>query len=91
MSQAASPQIFTCPRCKEAYWGGAGDQLPDCPRCGYDYRKREGFRLDLLFLMILIIAMFGFLLLTSSYKGGTTGSSMPQAVQGESPEKLPGR
>ena len=91
MSPAASPQVFTCPRCKESYWGGAGEQLPDCPRCGYDYRTREGFRIDLLFLMILIIAMVGFLLLTSTYKSGSAGSAMPQAVQGDLPEKLPGR
>ncbi len=91
MSPAATPQVFTCPRCKEAYWGGAGEQLPDCPHCGFDYRTREGFRIDLLFLMILIIAMFGFLLLTSTYKSGSAGSSMPQAVQGDPSEKLPGR
>ncbi len=91
MSAEASPRIFTCPRCKETYWGGAEDRLPDCPHCGYDYRKREGFRLDLLFLMVLIIAMFGFLLLTSSYRSGSVGTSSPQAVQGDMPEKLPGR
>ena len=91
MSAALRPQVLTCPRCKETYWGGADEQLPDCPHCGYDYRKREGFRIDLLFLMILIIAMVGFLLLTSSYKSGTAGSSVPQAVFGDLPEKLPGR
>jgi len=91
MSPTAGPHVFACPRCKETYWGGANEVLPDCPHCGYDYRKREGFRIDLLFLMILIIAMFGFLLLTSTYKSGSTGFSTPQAVQGDIPEKLPGR
>lgn len=91
MSPAVSPRVFTCPRCKETYWGGADELLPDCPHCGHDYRKREGFRIDLLFLMILIIALFGFLLLTSTYKSGSAGSSAPQAVQGDIPEKLPGR
>jgi uncharacterized protein (DUF983 family) len=91
MSAAPQPHVFTCPRCKETYWGAADERLPDCPHCGYDYRKKEGFRIDLLFLMVLIIAMVGFLLLTSSYKSGTAGSSMPQAVQGDLPEKLPGR
>jgi uncharacterized protein (DUF983 family) len=91
VSAETSPRIFTCPRCKETYWGGADERLPDCPSCGYDYRKREGFRPDLLFLMILIIAMIGFLLLTSNYRSGTAGSSGPQAVQEEMPEKLPGR
>ena len=90
MTSEATPRIFTCPRCKESYWGGAGDRLPDCPHCGYDYRKKDGFRLDLLFLMILIIAMFGFLLLTSTYKSGT-GSSMPRGGLDDLPEKLPGR
>lgn len=91
MSSSASPHVFTCPRCRETYWGGAGEQLPDCPHCGHDYRKREGFRIDLLFLMILIVAMFGFLLLTSTYRSGVVGSSATQAVQGDIPEKLPGR
>lgn len=91
MSAVSRPQIFACPRCKETYWGGADERLPDCPHCGYDYRKQEGFRIDLLFLMVLIIAMVGFLLLTSNYKSGTAGSSMPQAIQGDLPEKLPGR
>jgi uncharacterized protein (DUF983 family) len=91
MSSVSRPQIFACPRCKETYWGGAHERLPDCPHCGYDYRKKEGFRIDLLFLMVLIIAMIGFLLLTSNYKSGTAGSSMPQASQGDLPEKLPGR
>ena len=91
MSASASPHVFTCPRCRETYWGGAGEQLPDCPHCGHDYRTREGFRIDLLFLMILIIAMVGFLLLTSTYRSGVVGSPMPQAVHGDIPEKLPGR
>ncbi len=91
MSTSARPHVFTCPRCRETYWGGAGEQLPDCPHCGHDYRAREGFRIDLLFLMILIIAMFGFLLLTSTYRSGVVGSSTTQAVQGDIPEKLPGR
>ncbi|MEK7798042.1 MAG: hypothetical protein AAB274_04365 [Nitrospirota bacterium] len=65
--------------------------MPDCPHCGHDYRKREGFRIDLLFLMILIVAMVGFLLLTSTYRSGVVGSSATQAVQGDIPEKLPGR
>ncbi|MEK6603851.1 MAG: hypothetical protein AABY69_05550 [Nitrospirota bacterium] len=91
MSQSASPHVFTCPRCRETYWGGAGEQLPDCPHCGHDYRTREGVRIDLLFLMVLIVAMVGFLLLTSTYRSGVVGSSATQAVQGDIPEKLPGR
>ena len=91
MSAAPGSRIFTCPQCKDTYWGGPNERLPDCPHCGYDYRKRQGFRFDLLFLMVLIIAMIGFLLLTSNYKSGSAGSAMPQAIHGEAPEKLPGR
>jgi len=93
MNASVRPRVFTCPRCRETYWGGAGEQLPDCPHCGHDYRTNEGFRLDLVFLMILIVAMVGFLLLSSSYRSGITGSSATQTLQGqrEIPEKLPGR
>ena len=91
MGHASRAHVFTCPRCKRQYWGGPEEQLPDCPHCGYDHRTREGFRLDLLFLMVLIIAMFGFLLLTSSYKSGSAGSSGTKAFQESMPEKLPGR
>lgn len=83
--------MFTCPQCRETYLGGPSERLPDCPHCGYDYRTRRGFRFDLLGMMVLIIAMIGFLLLTSNYKSGTAGSSRSQAVQGDMPEKLPGR
>ena len=71
--------------------GGSHEQLPDCPHCGHDYRSRDAFRLDLLFLMVLIIAMVGFLLLTSNYRSGIAGSSHSLAVQEDRPEKLPGR
>ncbi len=90
MDPASRARVFTCPRCKHQYWGGPEEQLPDCPHCGYDHRTREGFRFDLLFLMILIMAMIGFLLLTSSYKGGS-GSGGTRVYQENPPEKLPGR
>ena len=90
MDPAVRARVFTCPRCKCQYWGGPEEQLPDCPHCGYDHRTREGFRFDLLFLMVLIMAMIGFLLLTSSYKGGS-GSGGTRAYQENFPEKLPGR
>jgi len=41
--------------------------------------------------MILIVAMVGFLLLSSNYRSGVVGSSLPQAVQEDRPEKLPGQ
>jgi hypothetical protein len=91
MDPASHTRIFTCPRCKAQYWGGPNEELPDCPHCGFDYRTRQGFRFDLLFLMVLIIAMFGFLLLTSSYKGGSPGGPGSKVFQDPAPEKLPGR
>jgi hypothetical protein len=90
MNPARRSQVFACPRCKSRYWGGPNETLPNCPHCGYDHRPPQRFRFDLLFLMVLIIAMLGFLLLTSSYTGGPAGSSgrvFPQSA----PEKLPGR
>ena len=91
MNDTPRPRVLTCPRCKGSYLGGPHEQLPDCPHCGYDYRSRDGFRFDLLFLMVLIIAMVAFLLLSSNYRSGLVGSSLPQAVQEDRPEKLPGR
>jgi hypothetical protein len=89
MAPDARAHVFCCPRCKASYWGGPGEQLPDCPHCGYDHRRREGFRFDLLFLMVLIIAMIGFLMLTSTYKG--SGSWGTKTIQEGAGEKLPGR
>jgi hypothetical protein len=89
MAPPTRSRVFHCPRCKASYWGGRGEQLPDCPHCGYDHRRREGFRFDLLFLMVLIIAMIGFMLLTSTYKG--SGSWSSKAIQEGAGEKLPGR
>jgi hypothetical protein len=90
MDSAPHSRVFTCPRCKQQYWGGPSEPLPDCPHCGYDYRTRQGFRFDLLVLMMLIMAMLGFMLLTSSYRGGA-GPSGSGVYQGDRPEKLPGR
>ena len=89
MAPPSRAHVFSCPRCKSSYWGGGGELLPDCPHCGYDHRRREGFRFDLLFLMVLIIAMIGFLLLTSTYQG--SGPRSTQAIQEGTGEKLPGR
>jgi hypothetical protein len=91
MTSSAGSHMFTCPRCRESYLGGPGERLPDCPHCGYDYPAPKGVRFDLLMIMVLIIAMIGFLLLSSNYKSGSAGSSMPQAGRDDMPEKLPGR
>jgi uncharacterized protein (DUF983 family) len=90
-SSPSGTQLFICPKCRETYLGGPRERLPDCPHCGYDYRTSKGIRFDLLAIMVLIIAMIGFLVLSSSYRSGSAGSSMQQSGQGDLPEKLPGR
>ena len=91
MTPSTGARMFTCPQCRETYLGGSGERLPDCPRCGHDYRTRRGFRFDLLVMMVLIIAMIGFMVLGLNYKSGMGGASRSQALQGDMPEKLPGR
>ena len=73
------PKLFTCPKCRHTYLGH--DPLPDCPRCGYDYREREGFRWDVVVYLLSILALGSFLLVASSYRtylGGRPGE--PRSV-----------
>jgi hypothetical protein len=60
------PKLFTCPKCRNTYLGH--DPLPDCPRCGYDYREREGFRWDILVYLLSIFSLVSFLLVASHYR-----------------------
>lgn len=92
-----SPKLFTCPQCKHRYLGH--DPLPDCPRCGYDYRATGGFRWDVFMYLLVILALVSFFLVASFYHGVTgTASMAPRAgdgPQGDKPgnevgEKLPG-
>jgi len=78
MRDPPRPRVFTCPRCKASYLGGPHEQLPDCPTAGTTIGAGEGFRFDLLLLMILIVAMVGFLLLTSNYRSGVAGRRSPR-------------
>ena len=87
-----SPTLFTCPKCRHTYLGH--DPLPDCPRCGYDYREREGFRWDVMLYLLAIIALMSFRLGASHYRGTLPART---AMDGgtltrndEMPEKLPG-
>jgi len=48
-----SPKLFTCPKCRHTYLGT--EPLPDCPRCGYDYREKEGFRWDVVVYLLTIM------------------------------------
>jgi len=93
VSQA--PKLFTCPKCRHTYLGH--DPLPDCPRCGYDYREKEGFRWDVLVYLLAIIGFVSFLLVASYYRGAVAPrSAEPPAGTGVSQppdtadEKLPG-
>jgi hypothetical protein len=87
-----SPKLFTCPKCRETYLGR--DPLPDCPRCGYDYREREGFRWDVLAFLVAILGLMSYLLVSSYYRSnigareGLPGRPAPTADS--LPEKLPG-
>jgi hypothetical protein len=86
-----APKLFTCPKCRHTYLGH--DPLPDCPRCGYDYREKEGFRWDLVVYLLAIIGFISFLLVASFYRGNMGATSMvPQVntVPGPDDEKLPG-
>ena len=92
---ANSPKLFTCPRCRERYLGH--EVLPDCPRCGYDYRVKEGFRWDVLVYFLAIMGLMGFLLVSSYYRntlgiGRDSTASAPHEPMADDgrPEKLPG-
>lgn len=55
------PKLFTCPKCLHTYLGH--DPLPDCPRCGFDYREREGFRGDTVVYLLTILGLVSFFLI----------------------------
>jgi hypothetical protein len=84
-------KLFTCPKCRHTYLGH--DPLPDCPRCGYDYRENEGFRWDVVVYLLAIIGFISFLLVASYYRGNIAAStSAPRVSDAPVPddEKLPG-
>ncbi|MGH7232241.1 MAG: hypothetical protein ACREJU_12905 [Nitrospiraceae bacterium] len=83
------PKLFTCPKCRHTYLGH--DPLPDCPRCGYDYREKEGFRWDVLIFLLVIMGLMSFAFVSSYYRGGTGMSrQQPATPKGGDQEKLPG-
>ncbi len=87
-----SPKLFTCPQCRHRYLGH--DPLPDCPRCGYDYRVTGGFRWDVFMYLLVILALISFFLVASFYHGITGGRLMSPRSGGltrdDTGEKLPG-
>ncbi|MDE3035854.1 MAG: hypothetical protein KGJ14_07760 [Nitrospirota bacterium] len=86
---AQGPQLFTCPKCRHRYLGH--EPLPDCPRCGYDYREREGFRWDVLMYLLAIMGLLSFLLVASYYRGNLGVMSRETAAAPQDGlEKLPG-
>lgn len=86
---AKGPKLFTCPKCRHQYLGH--EPLPDCPRCGYDYREKEGFRWDVLVYLLAIIGLLSFLLVTSYYRGNLGVAPRAAATpRTDGEEKLPG-
>lgn len=86
---AQGPQLFTCPKCRTTYLGH--EPLPDCPRCGYDYREHEGFRWDVLMYLLAIMGLLSFLLVASYYRGNLGVTPRQPAVSpSDGLEKLPG-
>ncbi len=87
----AGPKLFTCPKCRHTYLGH--EPLPDCPHCGYDYKEKEGIRWDVVFYLLVIIALMSFALTSSYYRNISaerTGATQGSARSGDDVEKLPG-
>lgn len=83
-----TPKLFTCPRCRHQYLGY--DPLPDCPRCGYDYRVKDGTRWDLLVYLLAILGLVSYFLVSSTYRTGVGGMERTARPAVETGEKLPG-
>lgn len=83
-----APKFFTCPRCRHQYLGH--DPLPDCPRCGYDYRVKEGVRWDVLVYLLAILGLVSYFLVSSTYRIGVAGVERGGRPTAEAGEKLPG-
>jgi hypothetical protein len=85
-----APKMFTCPKCRTSYLGH--EPLPDCPRCGYDYREQERFRWDLLVYLLSILGLVSYLLVSSSYRSllGEPPADRVRLSGGDGSEKLPG-
>ena len=82
------PKLFACPQCRHQYLGH--DPLPDCPRCGYDYRVKEGMRWDLLVYLLAIMGLVSYFLVSVNYRTGLAGMDRPTRPVSEAGEKLPG-
>lgn len=66
--------------------------MPECPRCGFDHRSKEGFRWDLLAYLAVILALLSFFVMSFYYRDIVR---MPQqnprsSTSGNDHEKLPG-
>jgi hypothetical protein len=85
-----APKLFTCPKCRATYLGH--EPIPDCPRCGFDYREEERFRWDLLVYLLSILGLVSFLLVSSSYRSilGEPSVDRVRLPGGDRAEKLPG-
>lgn len=82
------PKLYTCPKCRHTYLGH--DPVPDCPRCGYDYRSNERFRWDMLAYVAAILALLSFFLMTTYYRDSMRMPTQAPRTNENEPEKLPG-
>lgn len=82
------PKLYTCPKCRHTYLGH--DPVPDCPRCGFDYRSKEGFRWDLLAYFAVILALLSFFVMSFYYRDVLRMPQQNSNTSGNEHEKLPG-
>jgi rubredoxin len=82
------PKLFTCPKCRHTYLGH--EPLPDCPRCGYDYREKHGFRWDVLVYLLTIMGLMSFFWVSTYYRENVRVPAASSDRPADDQEKLPG-
>src|SRR5687768_3681971 len=84
------PKLYNCPKCRHTYL--VHDPVPDCPRCGFDYQAKEGFRWDVLGYLAVILALLSFFVMTFYYRDmARMPPQNPNSnASGNEQEKLPG-
>lgn len=85
-----APKLCTCPKCRKAHLGH--DPLPDWRAGGFDYREREGFRMDMSGHLLSILGLVSFPLVVSFYRSlfsGTLSCALPR-TDCDGSKRLPG-